>query len=60
MPLGLNLTGLTKVLKCTKDDDIYMLKTVDEADLLNFFYEVKSERVIFFFLLLVGLFHVML
>ena len=34
MPLGVNLTSLTKALGCAKDDD---------ADLLNLVYEAKSE-----------------
>ena len=43
MPLGVNLTSLTKVLKCAKDDDICTLKAADEADVLNLVYEAKSE-----------------
>ncbi len=42
MPLGVNLTSLTKVLKCAKDDDSCTLKAADEADLLNLIYEAKS------------------
>lgn len=42
MPLGVNLTSLTKVLKCAKDDDICTLKAADEADILNLVYEAKS------------------
>ena len=42
MPLGVNLTSLTKVLKCAKDDDICTLKAADEADVLNLVYEAKS------------------
>jgi len=46
MPLGVNLTSLTKVLKCAKDDDICTLKAADEADLLNLVYEAKnSDRI---------------
>jgi proliferating cell nuclear antigen len=44
MPLGVNLTSLTKVLKCAKDDDICTLKASDEADLLNLVYEAKSKN----------------
>ena len=40
---GVNLTSLTKVLKCAKDDDICTLKASDEADLLNLVYEAKSK-----------------
>ena len=43
MPLGVNLTRVTKVFKCAKDDDICTLKAADEADLLNLVYETKSE-----------------
>jgi len=43
MPLGVNLTSLTKVLKCAKDDDICTLKAADEADVLNLVYEAKSK-----------------
>ena len=42
MPLGVNLTSLTKVLKCAKDDDLCTLKAADEADVLNLVYEAKS------------------
>ena len=49
MPLGVNLTSLTKVLKCAKDDDICTLKASDEADLLNLVYEAKSKFFFFFF-----------
>ncbi|KAF5309960.1 hypothetical protein D9619_010440 [Psilocybe cf. subviscida] len=46
MPLGVNLTSLTKVLKCAKDDDITTLKAADEGDVLNLVYEAKnSDRI---------------
>ncbi|KAL9708721.1 proliferating cell nuclear antigen [Leucoagaricus gongylophorus] len=46
MPLGVNLTSLTKVLKCAKDDDLVTLKAADEADVLNLVYEAKnSDRI---------------
>ncbi|PPQ87881.1 hypothetical protein CVT25_000718 [Psilocybe cyanescens] len=35
LPLGVNLTSLTKVLRCAKDDDICTLKMADEAGVLN-------------------------
>ena len=47
MPFGVNLTSVTKVLKCTKDD-ICALKAADEADLLNLVYEAKGELSSFF------------
>lgn len=49
MPLGVNLTNLTKVLKCTKDDDMCTLKAEDEADVLNLVYEAKSRSYLYYF-----------
>ncbi|PPQ84784.1 hypothetical protein CVT25_007399, partial [Psilocybe cyanescens] len=47
MPLGVNLTSLTKVLGCAKDNDICTLKAADEADVLNLVYEAKnSDRIV--------------
>lgn len=43
MPLGVNLTSLTKVLKCAKDDDLCTLSAADDADVLNLIYEARSE-----------------
>jgi len=43
MPLGVNLTSLTKVLKCAKDDDKVTLKASDDADTLNLTYEAPSK-----------------
>ncbi|PPQ88250.1 hypothetical protein CVT25_005215, partial [Psilocybe cyanescens] len=37
MLLGVNLTSLTKVRRCAKDDGICSLKAADEADVLNLF-----------------------
>ncbi|GLB39354.1 hypothetical protein LshimejAT787_0605160 [Lyophyllum shimeji] len=46
MPLGVNLTSLTKVLRCAKDDDECTIKAADEADVLNLVYEAKtSDRI---------------
>ena len=55
MPLGVNLTSLTKVLKCAKDDDICTLKASDEADLLNLVYEAKSVFFCCFFYFFLGM-----
>jgi proliferating cell nuclear antigen len=43
MPLGVNLTSLTKVMKCAKDDDVCVLKAADEVDVLNLVFEAKSK-----------------
>ncbi|KAI0810772.1 proliferating cell nuclear antigen, N-terminal domain-containing protein [Irpex lacteus] len=42
MPLGVNLTSLTKVLKCAKDDDTCTLKASDDGDILSFTYEARN------------------
>jgi proliferating cell nuclear antigen len=42
MPLGVNLTSLTKVLKCSKDDDLVTLRAEDNADVLSLKFEAKS------------------
>lgn len=42
MPLGVNLTSLTKVLKCAKDDDLCTLSAADDADVLSLTYEARS------------------
>ena len=41
IPLGVNLTSLTKVLKCAMDDDTCTLKASDDADVLSLVYESK-------------------
>lgn len=43
MPLGVNLTSLTKVLKCAKDDDTVTIKAADDADVLGLVYEGRGE-----------------
>ena len=43
IPLGVNLSSLTKVLKCAKDDDACTLKAADDADTLHLTYEAKSS-----------------
>ncbi|GJE96300.1 proliferating cell nuclear antigen [Phanerochaete sordida] len=42
MPLGVNLTSLTKVLKCAKDDDLCTLSAADDADVLSLTYEARN------------------
>ncbi|KIL57779.1 hypothetical protein M378DRAFT_181522 [Amanita muscaria Koide BX008] len=43
MPLGVNLSSLSKVLECAKDDDTCTLKALDDADTLNLIYEAKRS-----------------
>jgi proliferating cell nuclear antigen len=47
IPLGVNLTSLTKVLKCAKDDDECTIKAADDGDVLNLVYEAKSDYRVF-------------
>jgi proliferating cell nuclear antigen len=47
IPLGVNLTSLTKVLKCAKDDDECTIKAADDGDVLNLVYEAKSNCRVF-------------
>ncbi|ORX40864.1 proliferating cell nuclear antigen, N-terminal domain-domain-containing protein [Kockovaella imperatae] len=43
MPLGVNLTSLTKILKCAKDNDVVTLKAADDADALGMVFESPKE-----------------
>ncbi|EIW69315.1 proliferating cell nuclear antigen (pcna) [Tremella mesenterica] len=43
MPLGVNLTSLTKILKCAKDNDVVTLKATDDADSLGMVFESPRE-----------------
>jgi proliferating cell nuclear antigen len=42
--LGLNLTSLSKVLKCAGNDDSITIKAEDEGDELNIMFENKSQE----------------
>lgn len=43
MPLGINLTSMSKVLKCCNKDDIVTLKAEDDGDSINFMFESKDQ-----------------
>ncbi|KAL7420896.1 proliferating cell nuclear antigen [Cryptotrichosporon argae] len=43
IPLGVNLTSLTKILKCAKDNDVVTLKAADDADSLGLVFESPKE-----------------
>lgn len=47
MPLGVNLTSLTKVLKCAKDDDIVILNASDNGDTLKLVFEARRMSLLF-------------
>ena len=41
-PLTSQLTSITKILKCAKDNDVVTLKAADEADTLGLVFESPS------------------
>lgn len=43
LSLGLNLASLTKVLKCSANDDIVTLKAADDGDKLTFVFESTNQ-----------------
>ncbi|OJD33881.1 proliferating cell nuclear antigen [Diplodia corticola] len=44
--LGINLTSLTKVLRCAQNEDILTLKAEDAPDVVNFTFEsAQSDRI---------------
>ncbi|KAG1449557.1 hypothetical protein G6F56_008608 [Rhizopus delemar] len=43
LPLGINLTNLSKILKCARNDDILTLKADDGGDVVNFVFESKDS-----------------
>lgn len=44
--LGINLTSMSKILKCASNDDIITIRADDEADSITFLFESpKQERV---------------
>ncbi|KAH0562619.1 DNA polymerase delta processivity factor [Trichoglossum hirsutum] len=45
IPIGINLTSLTKVLRCAQNDDILTLKAEDSPDTINLTFESsESDR----------------
>jgi proliferating cell nuclear antigen len=45
IPIGINLTSLTKVLRCAQNDDILTLKAADSPDIINLTFESsESDR----------------
>lgn len=46
LSLGINLTSMSKILKCASNDDIITIKADDEADTVTFVFESpKQDRV---------------
>jgi proliferating cell nuclear antigen len=43
LPLGLNLTNLSKISKCTRNDDILILRANDDGDVLSLVFESKGK-----------------
>jgi len=46
MSLGISLESMTKVLKCSSNDDVVSLKSTDEGDAITFMFESpKKDRI---------------
>ena len=46
LALGINLTSLTKVLRCAQNEDILTMKAHDAPDVVNFTFEsAESDRI---------------
>lgn len=43
LTLGMNLTSLSKVLKCAGNDDLITIKAPDNADTITLMFEAKNE-----------------
>ncbi|KAI8138094.1 proliferating cell nuclear antigen [Fennellomyces sp. T-0311] len=43
LPLGVNLTSLSKILKCARNDDILTIKADDNGDVLSLVFESKDS-----------------
>ncbi|KAI7856297.1 proliferating cell nuclear antigen [Circinella umbellata] len=43
LPLGVNLTSLSKILKCARNDDIMTIKADDNGDVLSLVFESKDS-----------------
>ena len=40
--LGINMAAMTKIMKCADQDDIVMLKSEEDSDVLTFTFESSS------------------
>ena len=43
LSLGINLTSMSKILKCAGNDDTMTLKAEEDNDIINFMFESPSE-----------------
>ncbi|KAI9345072.1 proliferating cell nuclear antigen [Pilaira anomala] len=43
LPLGINLSSLSKILKCARNDDILTIKADDNGDVLSLVFESKDS-----------------
>ena len=41
--MGMNLTSMSKILKCASNDDIITLKAQDNADTVTFMFESPNQ-----------------
>ena len=53
LSLGVNLSSLSKILKCAGNDDVITIKADDQADTLNLIFEGTSKFYYIFIILLV-------
>ncbi|XP_067139045.1 proliferating cell nuclear antigen-like [Centruroides vittatus] len=45
LSLGMNLTSMSKILRCASNDDIITIKAQDDADSVTFVFEASKEKV---------------
>jgi len=44
LSMGMNLASLTKILKCSNNDDVVTIKAQDAADIVTFVFEAKNAK----------------
>jgi proliferating cell nuclear antigen len=43
LAMGMNLTSMSKILKCASNDDIITMKAQDNADTVTFMFESPNQ-----------------
>merc|ERR1719512_309125 len=44
LSMGMNLTSMSKILRCAANDDIITIKAQDQADTVNFMFESPNQE----------------
>lgn len=44
LSMGMNLTSMAKILKCSNNDDIMTMKAQDNADTVTFMFESQNQE----------------